>query len=54
MFKKVVAAIILCGCFFLLSGCETIKGTCKGASDGVKKDWSALKKIDLSLHDTLW
>jgi len=45
------------GCVFVflvfilaLQGCETIKG----ASEGFKKDWKDLQKVDSKLEKDLW
>ena len=57
MVKKALAFTILCVFFFMLQGCETIKG----AASGMKKDWGAvetawgkIKKADAWMQKNLW
>lgn len=43
--------------FFMLlfvSGCETVKGACKGAFEGAKKDWENAQTADQRIREALW
>ena len=46
--------VIIFGLTFCLQGCSTFKGAAKGASEGIKEDWSALKKVDDWIQENLW
>ena len=61
------ASLICATCFilFILSGCETVKGTAKGAAEGMAKDYEntkenvqevykASKKADGWVQENLW
>jgi len=47
-------AIVLLLCVIVISGCETIAGAAKGATEGMQKDWAALKKADAWMKKNLW
>lgn len=37
-----------------VSGCETVKGMCKGAFEGAKKDWENAQTADQRIREALW
>jgi len=54
------ASFICATCFilFILSGCETVKGTAKGAAEGITKDYENtkenVKQADEWMQENLW
>jgi len=53
MLKKSILVAALAAVLFL-SGCETLKGSAKGACEGAKRDFENAQKIDAWLRDNLW
>ena len=54
MLKKTFSLFVLAAVLALFSGCGTIKGIGKGAAEGAKEDWTALKKADKWMRENLW
>jgi predicted small secreted protein len=54
MIKKGLVIFVLLLVVALESGCNTVSGAAKGASDGAKKDWEAAKKTDVWMKKNLW
>jgi len=46
--------LFVCCIVFLVSGCETVKGSLQGAVNGAKKDWESLKTADERFRNALW
>ncbi|MEI6631451.1 MAG: hypothetical protein WCL25_02420 [bacterium] len=43
-----------CCLIILLNGCQTVKGTVEGATEGAKRDWRDAKEADQRLREVLW
>jgi len=54
MIKKGTIFFILSVFLILVSGCETLGGAAKGASEGAKTDWENIKKLDSRMREVLW
>ena len=54
MFKKGILLFVLFAFIVVIAGCETMKGTAKGAAEGAKKDWQAAIKADEWIKKNLW
>lgn len=54
MRKRSFMLFILSVILLLLSGCATIKGAWKGATEGAKEDWEDAQKIDEWMRENLW
>jgi hypothetical protein len=57
MLKKSFVLFLL-GCLLCLGGCETCKGfiggAAEGTSQGVKKDWATLNRMDAWMRENMW
>lgn len=57
MIKKGFVLALLAWLLFL-GGCETTKGlvggVAGGVSEGAKKDWAALKRVDNWMRENMW
>ena len=54
MIKKGPIFFILFIFLILASGCETVGGAAKGASEGAKTDWENIQKLDGRMREVLW
>ena len=54
MIRRVFIAVFIGIAGIVFSGCNTVSGAAKGASDGAKKDYEEAKKADVWLQDNLW
>ena len=54
MIKKGAIFFILSVFLILVSGCETLGGAAKGASEGAKTDWDNAKQLDKKMQEVLW
>ena len=51
--SSILLWVLFSGIIFI-SGCETVKGTWHGGSEGVKKDWQALLRFSDRMEKNLW
>jgi predicted small secreted protein len=54
MIRRICIVFCICLAGIVFSGCNTVGGAAKGASDGAKKDYEQAKKADVWLQDNLW
>lgn len=38
----------------LITGCQTIEGAWRGATEGAKEDWEQAKEVDKWMRENLW
>ena len=54
MRSKTVIILLMFGLTLFLQGCGTMKGVAKGATEGAKEDWEAIKKADSWMEENMW
>lgn len=54
MKKLILSLALISFCAIAFTGCNTIKGTAKGAAEDFSKGWQAAKKIDDWLQKHAW